>query len=103
MWAFSSLGAGAAAGCGFCVLLGAAGCRCWGCWVLLGSLGAGACRVPLRDVWRCALFAATKVFLLYGVCAGVIFDVGCSSVAGLCVQALSSSCPPLGRAPELCG
>ena len=22
--------------------------------------------------------------------------------AGLCVQALSSSCPPLGRAPELC-
>ena len=25
------------------------------------------------------------------------------SVAGLCVQALSSSCPPLGRAPELCG
>ena len=26
-----------------------------------------------------------------------------NSVAGLCVQALSSSCPPLGRAPELCG
>ena len=25
-----------------------------------------------------------------------------SSVAGLCVQALSSSCPPLGRAPGLC-
>ena len=25
-----------------------------------------------------------------------------NSVAGLCVQALSSSCPPLGRAPELC-
>ena len=25
-----------------------------------------------------------------------------NSVAGLCVQALSSSCPRLGRAPELC-
>ena len=26
-----------------------------------------------------------------------------NSVAGLCVRVLSSSCPCLGRAPELCG
>ena len=83
MCAFSSLDGGAAVGCQ-CCSGAAAGCA----WVLVPLQGAaavcawalqplqGAATLPQQWPLHCAAGAATKVFLLSGVSAGVVLFFG---------------------------